>query len=99
MEVAERAFDAKPARLNGAQMRAAGDEAYVMPGSGQPGAEIAADSSGRHDRDPHGQLLGRAPLYVFAGLLLDPVDAVRIEAEVVLDRCHGGIRRLVGASD
>jgi hypothetical protein len=53
MYVAARAAHDEPALAHRGEMRAAGDERDVVARLREPGAEIAADPTGTHDRDAH----------------------------------------------
>jgi hypothetical protein len=53
MQVAERALDAQAVAADRVAMRAARDEDHLVSGLREAGAEIAADSTRRHDRHPH----------------------------------------------
>jgi predicted subunit of tRNA(5-methylaminomethyl-2-thiouridylate) methyltransferase len=53
MKVAKGALDLETLPANGITMCAARNERHIVSSRGQPGAEIAADGTRRHDRDPH----------------------------------------------
>ena len=53
MQVAFRAGDAKAARAQRVEMRAAREECDVDAGRGQPAAEVSAHAAAADDRDPH----------------------------------------------
>ena len=53
MEVAVDARDLQSVVADGLEMRATREEHDVVPRGGEPRAEIAADGSRRHDRNPH----------------------------------------------
>jgi hypothetical protein len=56
VQVAGRGEDAQAVARDRVPVRAAGDEGDVPAGGGELGAEVAADPTGTHDRDPHGRL-------------------------------------------